>query len=611
MLFIGLFLALFFAANFALATTSTITCDTTSALTIPGAQNPYYMNFNCAVPSAADTTASLEISWASVGDHDGRDYFRCGSNTIYTTADIVAPYPNVALSDVSACLRGYNLTTGSRICTANAWNTNCPGYYYGLAAGHSTMEYARLTVTYSDTPPTTYTLTYTAGDHGSISGSSPQTVNSGSDGSAITATADEGYYFVNWSDDSTDNPRTDTNVTGDISVTANFALSDTDAPVISGTTVYTSSTGAIITWDTDENASALVNYGLASSVSVATDETDTDPRDKDHSITISNLVPCTRYYYKAESTDSYANTGYSSVDTFKTTGCTGKAEVVATEQTEATGSQTSLKQGNISLTIPANFKTGVASAYFQANKLDNTSFISEAGTPSGFAQLGTDAYTLKALSDEATSISTFTNPITVVLNYTASDLGTLDESSLWIYRYDGSAWYALDDCEVDTTAKTVSCTTRNFSDFAIFGQQGAASAGSQPVSTILYSGTSKPSLSLNQLEAQIAGLRAQIDALIKRKMMKNESIQEIEISRELFSRNLEKGMYGQDVRELQKFLNKNGFIISEKNEGSIGNETTYIGERTEAALIRFQEKNGISPAAGYFGQITRSFVSLE
>ena len=33
-----------------------------------------------------------------------------------------------------------------------------------------------------------------------------------------------GYHFVNWSDASTENPRTDTNVTANISVTANFAI---------------------------------------------------------------------------------------------------------------------------------------------------------------------------------------------------------------------------------------------------------------------------------------------------------------------------------------------------------------------------------------------------
>jgi uncharacterized protein (TIGR02145 family) len=67
-----------------------------------------------------------------------------------------------------------------------------------------------------------YTLSYTAGDNGSILGESIQTVSHGSDGSSVEAVADEGYEFVNWSDEVTDNPRTDTNVTENISVIANF-----------------------------------------------------------------------------------------------------------------------------------------------------------------------------------------------------------------------------------------------------------------------------------------------------------------------------------------------------------------------------------------------------
>jgi hypothetical protein len=38
---------------------------------------------------------------------------------------------------------------------------------------------------------------------------------------AVPAT---GYHFVQWSDASTANPRTDTNVTGNITVTASFAI---------------------------------------------------------------------------------------------------------------------------------------------------------------------------------------------------------------------------------------------------------------------------------------------------------------------------------------------------------------------------------------------------
>jgi hypothetical protein len=69
-----------------------------------------------------------------------------------------------------------------------------------------------------------YTLTYTAGAHGSISGTSPQTVNHGADGTAVTAVPDAGYHFVSWSDGVLTATRTDTNVQADLSVTASFAI---------------------------------------------------------------------------------------------------------------------------------------------------------------------------------------------------------------------------------------------------------------------------------------------------------------------------------------------------------------------------------------------------
>ena len=72
----------------------------------------------------------------------------------------------------------------------------------------------------------TFTLTYTAGANGSVTGTSPQTVNYNANGTAVTAVPSTGYHFVNWSDSSTSNPRTDTNVTANISVTANFAAND-------------------------------------------------------------------------------------------------------------------------------------------------------------------------------------------------------------------------------------------------------------------------------------------------------------------------------------------------------------------------------------------------
>lgn len=76
-----------------------------------------------------------------------------------------------------------------------------------------------------------------------------------------------------------------------------------------------------------------------------------------------------------------------------------------------------------------------------------------------------------------------------------------------------------------------------------------------------------------------------------------------------FSRDLELGDEGQDVLELQKYLNLYGYTVATSGPGSAGNETQYFGPATQAALIKFQETNKISPAVGYFGEITRTLIN--
>ena len=68
----------------------------------------------------------------------------------------------------------------------------------------------------------TITLSYTAGDNGSLTGYTDQTVNYNGSGTAVTAAEDAGYSFVAWSDGKTDNPRTDAAVTLPVAVTALF-----------------------------------------------------------------------------------------------------------------------------------------------------------------------------------------------------------------------------------------------------------------------------------------------------------------------------------------------------------------------------------------------------
>ncbi len=80
-------------------------------------------------------------------------------------------------------------------------------------------------------------------------------------------------------------------------------------------------------------------------------------------------------------------------------------------------------------------------------------------------------------------------------------------------------------------------------------------------------------------------------------------------SKYVFTRDLKIGSTGEDVKELQKFLNKKGFTVALSGPGSLGNESTTFGPRTKAALIKFQQANAISPSMGYFGIKTRNTVN--
>jgi len=79
----------------------------------------------------------------------------------------------------------------------------------------------------------------------------------------------------------------------------------------------------------------------------------------------------------------------------------------------------------------------------------------------------------------------------------------------------------------------------------------------------------------------------------------------------IFNKNLTLGSINNDVRQLQKYLNNNNYLVAKTGPGSINKETTYFGALTKAALIKFQKANKIKPAVGYFGPITRDFINKK
>ncbi len=76
-----------------------------------------------------------------------------------------------------------------------------------------------------------------------------------------------------------------------------------------------------------------------------------------------------------------------------------------------------------------------------------------------------------------------------------------------------------------------------------------------------------------------------------------------------FQANLTTGSLGDEVKALQMFLNSHGFTIAASGPGSAGNETNMFGALTKAALAKYQAAKGITPAAGFFGPLTRAAVN--
>lgn len=98
-----------------------------------------------------------------------------------------------------------------------------------------------------------------------------------------------------------------------------------------------------------------------------------------------------------------------------------------------------------------------------------------------------------------------------------------------------------------------------------------------------------------ELQAMIAQLQAQIAAL---------SGGSSSTGGYMFNTDLTVGSTGADVTELQKILVSKGHLVM-----PAGASYGYFGTLTRAALAKWQAAEGISPAAGYFGPISRARVN--
>lgn len=108
------------------------------------------------------------------------------------------------------------------------------------------------------------------------------------------------------------------------------------------------------------------------------------------------------------------------------------------------------------------------------------------------------------------------------------------------------------------------------------------------------------------LQAQIQALLAQIAALQAQLNAQQGGGAAVQCN---FTRNLTVGSQGEDVRCLQQYLNSAGFQVAASGPGSPGNETSFFGPLTRAAVAKWQEANaaavlapvGLSSGTGFWG----------
>lgn len=248
---------------------------------------------------------------------------------------------------------------------------------------------------------------------------------------------------------------------------------DTTDSALSSILATPSENSATISWSSDEVTSSLVEYGLLSTYGSTTVESDTSPRVTDHSVDLSSLQACARYYYRVKSSDTAGNQTISTQKSFSTTGCTVSTISTGSEDSvETTGGTVSLTHNSSVATITAPNGYYSETSTFQINLL-STSSVPQA--PTGTELIDSNFFDLLSVANSGSQVTTFLSPVTFSVNYGGNVENTYEESSLDVYKYSGGVW-TNKNCTINTSANTLTCSLDGFSIYGVFGQLKTSSS---------------------------------------------------------------------------------------------------------------------------------------
>lgn len=349
---------------------------------------------------------------------------------------------------------------------------------------------------------------------------------------------------------------------------------DATAPVISSVASTTSDTSASVTWNTNENASSTVEYGLTtgygSIVSSSSFVTS-------HALNISGLTSASTYNFRVSATDAAGNRSVSTNRVLNTT---------VTPDTTSPTLQSAVVNGD-TLTL----------VFSEA--------LSATSTPIGTTfTINGSTSTVSSVSISGTTVTlTLSAPVVstqvITISYTVPLTGTLQDSS-------GNTVVAFSNRSV---------TNQTPSDTVEVVQSEEPRVGAVAVATQggfnSYSFAPRPILVIGSKASGQFGPAVYVTGVVNETTgaPMNNGYGGL-TNTFAFGKNAVLGTRNDEVVNLQRFLNAQGFRVNtvDGSAGSPGYETNFFGSLTRKALAEFQKIVGITPV-GYFGPKTRAFIN--